>query len=197
MRPLSNHNLKTLIGLFAVGILTTGCTKNEGCTDASASNYDSSAEKDNESCIYDTTITETATTNIVTSSSEFSGTINGVSFKSQIPFSVLLKDTLYNMQELGIGGMSANNIERSIVLYEMGTPEAFSIGDHTTVQFFRISGENESIYTPISSTVHITTSDPVNKLVSGTYVFRGHLDGDTINVINGVFTNIKYDVGYY
>ena len=40
---------------FILSVLVTlisGCAKKEGCTDASALNYDSSAEKDNGSCTY-------------------------------------------------------------------------------------------------------------------------------------------------
>ena len=59
MNTLKHFKMKTLIGLFAVGLLITGCSKNEGCMDITATNYDSSAEHDNGSCVYDMITVET------------------------------------------------------------------------------------------------------------------------------------------
>ena len=50
--------MKNLIGLLIIGLLAGSCTKEEGCKDSNAVNFDSMAEKDNGTCIYDTPITE-------------------------------------------------------------------------------------------------------------------------------------------
>ena len=57
---------KSILKLLALVVLLTsvfyGCKEEEGCTDATALNYDSDAEKDDGSCIYD------ETTNVIISS---------------------------------------------------------------------------------------------------------------------------------
>ena len=54
----------------------------------------------------------------------------------------------------------------------------------------------EKLYVPISASVDITLSDNVDMTLSGTFEFYGHLNGDTIRVTDGKFTNVKYNQGY-
>ena len=51
--------MKKLIAILIVGSLAfTACDKKEGCTDASATNFDSEAEEDNGSCILPTVVAD-------------------------------------------------------------------------------------------------------------------------------------------
>jgi hypothetical protein len=52
MKLKSNLILAAVFGAFAV--LSTSCTKEEGCTDPTATNYDADAEDDDGSCVYPT-----------------------------------------------------------------------------------------------------------------------------------------------
>tara|TARA_Y100000766_G_C18891831_1_gene598919 strand:- start:289 stop:1068 length:780 start_codon:yes stop_codon:yes gene_type:complete len=84
---------KILIGFIAIGLLTfAGCSKDEGCTDILATNYDSEAEEDDGSCTYAATTTTSTgstsggettggTTSSYTGSSTYylSGTVSGES----------------------------------------------------------------------------------------------------------------------
>lgn len=51
-------------------------------------------------------------------------------------------------------------------------------------------------YNSISAAFNITASDPVLKKVSGTFSGQvvGDVTGDTVNVTDGVFTNVTYEV---
>ena len=42
----------TLFTILSIFLCITSCTKEEGCTDKTATNYNAEAEKDDESCIY-------------------------------------------------------------------------------------------------------------------------------------------------
>ncbi len=44
---------KSLLGIFLLGTLFTSCSKDEGCTDPAANNFDVEALKDDGSCTYD------------------------------------------------------------------------------------------------------------------------------------------------
>ena len=62
-----------LIGMISVGLLTS-CSKQEGCTDITATNYSADAEKDDGSCEYAITVTPISPTSTVTVTDAGSGT---------------------------------------------------------------------------------------------------------------------------
>lgn len=127
----------------------------------------------------------------------FTASIDGVPFTSKIVVSYLAKDTAINLHQLLLSGLNADDTEMSMGFNETIMSEAFAVGAHSMF-FFRMSGANEDFYIPIASSVNLTSSDAVSKTVSGTFQFTGKHDvtGDTVNVTNGVFTHVKYQVVY-
>ena len=72
---------KILYFFLVVSFIFTGCKKEEGCTDASATNYNADAEDDDGSCTYDIIGVWNATTVVVDTS--LTVTINGVVDETQ------------------------------------------------------------------------------------------------------------------
>jgi hypothetical protein len=141
-------------------------------------------------------IDDVATPSTASSNGTFTATLDGVAFNSKTAFAVLVKDTAQMTQWMAIGGQF-DRTEISIVLFEPIKTEAYSTGVHSAF-FFRVSSADEKIYTPTSGNVTITKSDAASKTVSGTFELTGEEEdsGEIINVKNGVFTNVKYELGF-
>ena len=67
---MKTTNMKTLnsmvIATFLLGITLSSCSKNEGCTDPAANNFDIEATKDDGSCTYDALLEEEAAESHIT-----------------------------------------------------------------------------------------------------------------------------------
>ena len=68
MKITKTTKMKTLLNataaLLIFGTLLTSCTKNKGCTDPAATNFDVEATKDDGSCLYAEVTTENTTASI-------------------------------------------------------------------------------------------------------------------------------------
>ena len=87
---------KLIYTLLAVSMIFTACKKEEGCTDAIATNYNADAEDDDNSCIY--SIVGTWSPNTIN--------VNSITTATTAGLTVTMLDTTYTMNpdEAGIEG---------------------------------------------------------------------------------------------
>lgn len=103
--------MKKILFLFAITALTfTACKKDEGCMDKAASNYDSSAEKDDGSCKYEilsapAEIVDRTYDNEVTSSNTTTTNTTTTTTTTTVPDTVttIVKDTVVSKVKYGDG----------------------------------------------------------------------------------------------
>lgn len=89
---------KVILSALTLGVLMTSCKK-EGCTDASASNFNPDAKKDDNSCVYDEENTVPTTYNFT-----------NVDINGQIVRLNLLKDLTAKMAEAATGTVTAQEL---------------------------------------------------------------------------------------
>jgi len=101
----------TLLVLGATALLATSCKK-KGCTDATATNYSTEAEKDDGSCNYSTTPTTTATTLAVPSTYAFTRDGNNtVSFGGQTARMNMLSEMVTKMKTANTAGVVVTELD--------------------------------------------------------------------------------------
>lgn len=135
----------------------------------------------------------------------FKASFNGVSWTGSQNLSLLVKNSSSSpAKEMRVSANSADGKLLTLTLKDASTGVAgdgiavrtYALGNGSSnAAFVHVNTNSGATYEGAYGSVIVTQSDATNKKVSGTFnctLFR--VQGDTMRITNGIFTDIPYDI---